>query len=71
MMLGMFLFWVLVLGGSVWLLARLFPCFAGPPEPDAARQADSSDPAMQIVRRRYASGEITQAEYEELLRTLG
>ena len=70
MMLGMFLFWLLVLGGGVWLLAKLFPAVADRPEGDGERRREPADPALQIVRQRYASGEITQAEYEELLRTL-
>ena len=70
MMLGMFLFWLLVLGGGVSLLARLFPALAKRPEAGGEQRREPVDPALQIVRQRYAHGEITQAEYEELLRTL-
>lgn len=69
MMLGMFLFWLLAIGGGVWLLARLFPVVSnrsGEIEP----YPETNDRVLQVVRQRYASGEITQAEYEELLRTL-
>jgi uncharacterized membrane protein len=70
MMLGMFLFWLLVLGGGVWLLAKLFPAVTRRPEGDDERRPEAAHPALQVIRQRYASGEITQAEYEELLRTL-
>jgi len=69
-MLGMFLFWLLVLGGGVWLLARLFPAVQTRSRPEPDRRPEPNDPALQIVRQRYARGEITQAEYEELLRML-
>jgi uncharacterized membrane protein len=70
MMLGMFVFWLLVLGGGAWLLSRLFPAMASGPDVDAGRGHEAMDPALEVVRQRYASGEITQAEYEELLRAL-
>lgn len=71
MMLGMFAFWLLVLAGGAWLLARLFPTTSGRAGSVGRPPSETHDPALQTVRQRYASGEITQAEYEELLRTLG
>jgi uncharacterized membrane protein len=70
MMLGMFLFWLLVLGGGAWLLARLFPATPSRPGPGVRRDPEPKDPALQIIRQRYANGEITAAEYEELLHAL-
>ena len=70
MMAGMFLFWALVLGGGLWLLARLFPT-ARIPQTERHDAHDAIvDPAVQVVRQRYASGEISKSEYEEVLRTL-
>lgn len=70
MMAGMFLFWALVLGAGLWLLARLFP--AAPIQQSQGHDAHSAtvDPAVQVVRQRYANGEISTSEYEEVLRTL-
>jgi putative membrane protein len=69
MMLGMFLFWLLVLAASVWLVARLFPITRRPGS-ESERRPEPEGEAMQIVRQRYARGEITKAEYEELVRIL-
>jgi uncharacterized membrane protein len=70
MMAGMFLFWALVLGGGLWLLARLFPTARTPQARVRNARATPIDPAVQVVRQRYASGEISKSEYEEVLRTL-
>jgi len=57
--LGMILFWGLVVAG-VYLVARsLWP-----------RYHYGRDDAREIARERYARGEITQEEYEELRRNL-
>jgi len=37
---------------------------------DIDRQSGASDSALDILDRRYASGEINKAEYEEVKRTL-
>lgn len=70
MMAGMFLFWALVLGAGFWLLARLFPTARTPQAQAHDADATRIDPAVQVVRQRYASGEISKSEYEEVLRTL-
>jgi uncharacterized membrane protein len=75
MMAGMFLFWALVLGAGLWLLARLFPAARAPRTQDHDPHAGAGfvgplDPAVQVVRQRYASGEISKSEYDEVLRTL-
>jgi uncharacterized membrane protein len=70
MMAGMFLFWALVLGAGLWLLARLFPAARTPQAPTNDVHTAALDPAIQVVRQRFASGEISKNEYEEVLRTL-
>ena len=70
MMVGMFLFWALVLGAGLWLLARLFPTAWTTQAQEHDGPAVVTDPAVQVVRQRYASGEISKSEYEEVLRTL-
>lgn len=60
MMAIMFFFWVLVIIGFIigirWLLGR--------------GRAGKSDPAMQILRERYARGEINKEEFESRKRDL-
>lgn len=60
---GMFiLFWVLILTGPVLLVRWLWA--QGRP---AARGEDS---ALEILKRRYARGEITREEFESIRRDL-
>jgi putative membrane protein len=55
------LFWVVVLGAVIWGVRAL-----------SGRRASSPDPgALEILRQRYARGEIGEAEYEQAKRTLG
>ena len=63
--LGMLLFWLLVIGGVVWLVQS------------AGRGATSAGPSMplaeaplDILKRRYARGEITKEQYEEMRHAL-
>ena len=60
MVLWMVLFWALVIGGIVWLISALRPreAAAGPEDP------------LETLRRRYARGEITREQYEEMRRDL-
>lgn len=53
--------WVLLLGGLIWAVSRIFN-----------RRAPSSGPvehgpsALEILRQRYARGEIDEATYERM-----
>ncbi len=60
MVLWMLLFWALVIGGIAWLISALRPREApgGPEDP------------LETLRRRYARGEITREQYEEMRRDL-
>ncbi len=58
--LGMLLFWILILGGGVWLVQTL-----------AHSSGSSSIPAqgespLDILKKRYSRGEITKDEFEEM-----
>jgi putative membrane protein len=64
-MVYMLIFWVLIIGLAVWLLTRLFP--AGT---DRARRSDGKESALDILQMRYARGEISQREYEQMRRDI-
>ncbi|MHB0869068.1 MAG: SHOCT domain-containing protein [Chloroflexota bacterium] len=62
----MLLFWVLIISGGamllIWLFRQAQPTGAGP-GPTTSRPLD-------ILRERYARGEITREQYEEMRRDL-
>lgn len=60
-MLLMALFWVGLILLVIWAIARFFP---------RERRTDR-DVARAVVGRRYAAGEISEAEYYQAMRTLG
>ncbi len=64
MWLLMLLFWALVLGGTallvVWLVRQGRPAETGAPRR-----------ALDILQERYARGEITREQYEQMKRDLG
>lgn len=59
----MLVFWGLIIAGII-VLARALTHrnVSGQPGPDSA---------LEILRRRYAGGEITKEQFEEMKRTLG
>ena len=68
----MIIFWVVIIAAGVWLLSQLFPRSSGNASSGTTTPPNaSSDPPQEILRRRYASGEITKAEYDEIRRDLG
>ncbi len=60
----MFLFWALVIGGVVFLIGRLVR------QGSQTSQGGSQDSAMDILRQRYARGEITKEQFDQLRRDL-
>lgn len=57
----MLLFWVLIIGGIVWLIVAL----------TRNRGVErSSSSALDLLKERYARGEINQEEYEQKKRDL-
>ena len=64
------LFWLLVVGLALWLLSRLFPVITQDRQPAPGRKRSGSETALEIVMQRYAKGEITRTEYEEIRRLL-
>lgn len=46
---------------AIWAVTQMFP----------RDQRSNHDGALELLRRRYAAGEISAAEYEQALKTLG
>ena len=61
-MIHMFLFWVLVILGIVVLVQAL----SGGPRTEGERLG-----AMEILKARYAKGEITREQFEQMKRDIG
>ncbi|RMG96243.1 MAG: hypothetical protein D6706_10495 [Chloroflexi bacterium] len=61
----MLVFWVVVIGLGVWLLANLFPKISANTSPQ-----NSPDSPVEILKRRYARGEISREEYERMRQEL-
>jgi putative membrane protein len=61
-------FCVAVIVLAMWLLSGLFPQATGasPPPPYITKDDDSTESPLDILKRRYARGEISKAEYEEM-----
>ncbi len=73
-MLWMVIFWVAVVGLALWLLSRLFPGTHGRSEGEHSSANGivhgGSQRALDILNERYARGEITRAEYQEIRRDI-
>ena len=70
-MLFTFLFWILIAAGIVWALAHFLPRMTqhtSPqhPQPPTYPQHD----ALEVLRQRYARGEITNEEFETMRQDL-
>jgi putative membrane protein len=61
---GMLVFWALVIGGIVWLVRSSSRGSAGPSAPP-------NEAPLDILKRRYAKGEITKEQFEQMKRDLG
>jgi putative membrane protein len=57
----MLLFWAAIILLVVWAVRSVFP---------SQRQSEHES-AVEILKRRYAAGEISQAEYEQARKALG
>ncbi len=75
--LWMVVFWVVVVCLALWLLSRLFPGTRQHPDdtwkeqPPASQAAtDGTGRALDILKERYARGEITRAEYQQMRQDL-
>ncbi|HVC35539.1 MAG TPA: SHOCT domain-containing protein [Chloroflexota bacterium] len=61
----MLLFWVLIIGGialiAVWFFREATPAVMGPAAPSRS---------LEILKERYARGELTRDQYEEMRREI-
>lgn len=61
------IFWVVVIAFAIWLVCRLFPRATNDPSPPSvAQRSDRSESPLEILQQRYARGEISRTEYEEM-----
>jgi putative membrane protein len=58
----MIIFWIIIIGGGIWLLATIFPRTSTSPED---RSESNSDP-LAILKQRYARGELSKEEFETI-----
>jgi putative membrane protein len=62
----MLAFWVLVIGGAIWLVVTLARGSQSTPGTHTAGQTP-----LDILKARYAKGEVTKEQFEEMKRDLG
>lgn len=67
----MIIFWVAIVALAVWLLSSLFPRVTSTsPSQPAAWRDDHMESPVEILKQRYARGELSKAEYEAMRRDL-
>ncbi len=62
----MVVFWVGLIALAAWLVKSLFPVDGG-----VRPQGEAGDSPRRILDQRYARGEITREQYQEMLSDLG
>lgn len=62
----MFLFWAGLIILAIWLVGLLFPSTKTRPDPTNQRTLS----AQEILKMRYARGELTTEQYHEMLQTI-
>ncbi len=64
----MMLFWIVLIPGAIILIAR---GFAGGSRPVGPGRQGTGDRALEILRERYARGEITKEQFDQMRGDLG
>lgn len=62
--LAMAIFWLVIVVAAIWLVGNLFPRSNG--SNGVQPPANTPESAVDILKRRYARGEISKAEYESM-----
>ena len=60
-------FWIVVLGLIIWAVVA---AARGTGQPGGSDSASRSESSLEILKKRYARGEINKAEYEEKMKDL-
>jgi putative membrane protein len=63
----MLVFWLFIIGLAVWFLSNLFPRAT---DAFKTNKKDQTESPMEILQQRYARGEISKAEYNEIQKDL-
>lgn len=63
---GMIVFWALIIGAGIWLVQSLGRSSGG-----YGAHSPAPDSPLEILKRRYAKGEISKVQFEEMRRDLG
>lgn len=70
MLWGSFL-WIVFIVAIVFVVAQLAARMSGGSESRTSNPPPSGEPPLDIARRRYAAGEISRDEFEQIKRDLG
>jgi putative membrane protein len=63
----MLVFWAVVIGLAIWLLGHLFPRGTDDATSHSGRRNhDRSESPLDVLKRRYARGELSQEEYDKI-----
>lgn len=70
-MLVVIIFWVVIVAAAIWFVTRLFPQMGGqsPRGDDRSKDLPPRSPE-EILKERYARGDISTEQYEDMRRTL-
>ena len=66
----MLLFWGGVIALAVWLVSLLFPGVAGHSTSTPAENGRAGETALEILKKRYAHGELSRHEYQQMRQDL-
>lgn len=61
----MIIFWIIIIGSGIWLLATIFPRTNTSPE-----GSEPNDNPLAILKQRYARGELSREEFEAIRHNL-
>jgi putative membrane protein len=63
----MTVFWVAIIALAVWVLGRIFPKVVGSSLSHSSEgRNDLSQSPQEILKQRYAHGEVSKAEFDEM-----
>jgi putative membrane protein len=66
-MIFMLVFWVAIIALAVWLLSNIFPrAVNNSSAPATTGRSDLSESPLEILKQRYARGEINREQYETM-----